>query len=334
MTVTLHLCDWRLSVIVAHFLLLFGQPAVADSHDNNSQDGGSQDNRYYNNYNDDSDNDDDGNFVTRLADRVSADMSNMWQSAPNEWATEYWEVFILLAIVTFLILALHCCMVYDMCCGSSTDSERAHAGGRLPLTREQVQQREKEQRLLSMEQQQQEEVESQQQERQRQGHFFVDEEQHDIVKEKNGTDKPQEMDPTLNKNASLASASSVATDARKAPKAGGSETSTWNDWKRGSRKMYRVGKEVATVWSEFLGELMPHSSRDGDDNFQYRRHQQDDPSSQSRRNKKKRSPSRQNRRSSRRSVSGSVSSAGPSSPMAAAPTAGAGDAVNDERVLV
>ena len=140
-------CRWLL------VLFLLVQPAKADSHDG---EGGSQDRGYYNNYdNNDQNDNDNGNFFSRAADRLASDMSSMWTSAPNEWVLEYWEVFVVIAGVAFFLLALHCCIVYDMCCArDASSSERAHAGGRLPLTTEQFLEQRRRQRIMKQQQQQ------------------------------------------------------------------------------------------------------------------------------------------------------------------------------------
>jgi hypothetical protein len=258
-------------------VLLVVPSVLADSQDNNNDNrDGSQDEGYYNN---DYESDDDGNFITRLANRVGADMADMWQSAPSDWGAEYWEVFASLGLLAFFLLALHCCMAYDMCC--STEYANARAGGREQMTQEQLQQRqqqqaqqEKEQHLLSEEPHQQ----YQQQEGQ-----LLDEEQRALDEGKTplsrGTEGPFQQPTTFQGIADTTTADAITTAKElEGQNAGHSKPPFWHGWKRGTLTMYHTGKEVASLWGEFLGELMPPSSREGatnDENFKYREHSTD-----------------------------------------------------------
>lgn len=73
--------------------------------------------------NDDAYQDDDGtenNFLDKLdfdffwdaLDRVDGDMNEMWQTSPNAWTTEDWEVFGGMMFVILLALSCFCCL----CC--------------------------------------------------------------------------------------------------------------------------------------------------------------------------------------------------------------------------
>lgn len=307
MTVTMQKCGPTLGWWMLVTSLLMAPIVRADSQDNNNNSrDDSQDQDYYNNnYNED--NDGNGNVFSRFADRMSTDVSSMWQSAPNEWVAEYWEVFVVLAILTFVLLALHCCIAYDMCCGTGmADYEKAKAGGRVPLTREQLEERkrimqqEKEQKTLAMEKQQQ----------QPEAGLLSEKEQFGTAL------KSQEPLSSLNEESKHATAAAAAgavqatTKTREVPTSSESKPSFWNNVERKSRKMYRVGAEVVSVWSEFLGVSQSSGDaaekKNNDDNFQYRR-QHDDPT-QGRTLKKKHYSSRQHQRMHRRSDSGSTSS--------------------------
>jgi hypothetical protein len=262
---------WRL---VQLLVVLRVVPSVlADSQDNNYNNNnnnnrdGSQDEGYYNN---DYGSDDDGNFITRLANRVGADMAEMWQSAPSDWGAEYWEVFASLGLLAFFLLALHCCMAYDMCC--STEYANARAGGREQMTQEQLQQRqqeqEKEQHLLSEEPHQQQEQQ------------LLDEEQRALDEGKTprsrGAEGPFQQPTTFQGIADTTTADAITTAKElEGQSAGHSKPPFWHGWKRGTRTMYHTGKEVASVWGEFLGELMPPSSREADKHFKYHQHSTD-----------------------------------------------------------
>mmetsp|Transcript_5427 Transcript_5427/g.8318 ORF Transcript_5427/g.8318 Transcript_5427/m.8318 type:complete len:303 (-) Transcript_5427:1450-2358(-) len=72
-----------------------------------------------NNVNNDDDGNDDGwtsyldfGFFWDALDRVDGDMQEMWQTSPNAWTTEDWEVFGGMMLVTLLALSCFCCL----CC--------------------------------------------------------------------------------------------------------------------------------------------------------------------------------------------------------------------------
>lgn len=72
-----------------------------------------------NNANNDDDANDDGStnyfdfgFFWDAIDRVDGDMQEMWQTSPNAWTTEDWEVFGGMMLVTLLTLSCFCCL----CC--------------------------------------------------------------------------------------------------------------------------------------------------------------------------------------------------------------------------
>jgi hypothetical protein len=251
----------------------------ADSQDNNNNNNNNgQDEGYYNN--DYDNNDDDGNFITRLANRVAADMAAMWQSAPSDWGMEYWEVFCFLALFVFFLLALHCCMAYDMCC--SAEYAKARAGGRAQLTQEQLQQRqqqqqqEKEQHLLSGEAPQQLQEGQLLDKEQR----ALEEGSASLSRGAQGSFQPPTLvhgtaDTTTTAPEAIATANELEGQGGRS-----NQPPFWHRWKEGTVNAYHVGKEVASVWGEFLGELMPQSSREGavaratndDTNFKYRQH--------------------------------------------------------------
>lgn len=287
-------------------------PVGANNNDNSrdSRDGYNYYDNENNNSNNGNDGDNDGNVLTRFADRVGYDMSDMWQTAPNTWAAEYWEVFVAVAGIAFVLLGLHCCMAYDMCCGSNDDADRcAVAGARLAMTHEQMEERrlqkEKEEQLLADDNPLQQSGENK------------EEFEKDLAKTRQlQADVPKLTRPVGPFDAARTTATSTSAPP---PVESKKPTDYWNDVKRRSRRAYRVGAEVVSLWSEFLSDLMPQQSRDNksngndsedgdtDNNYKYRQHRHaDEGSSMGRHSRKsatssRRSPSR-HRRQSRRSV--------------------------------
>ena len=295
------------AVLVACALQL---PVGANSNDNSrdSRDGYNYyDNGYNNNNNNGDDGDNDGNVLTRFADRVGYDMSDMWQTAPNTWATEYWEVFVVVAVIAFVLLGLHCCMAYDMCCGSNDDADRsAVAGARLAMTHEQMEERrlqkEKEQQLLENDDPLHQSGEAQE----------------EFEKELARTRQLHADVPKLKRPVGPFDAVRTTTTTSAPPQVESKKpTDYWNDVKRRSRRAYRVGAEVVSLWSEFLSDLMPQHSRDNksnsnddedgdtENNYKYRQHRHADEGSSIGRHSKRsasssrRSSSRQHRQSRR-----------------------------------
>ena len=98
-----------------------------DSGDNNSQD-----NNNNNNSGDNGDTDDDNVWT-----RIGNDTLDMWNTAPSEWITEYWEVFTVVALVASFLLCCHLYMVCDSCCfGNSNSKGEVLAGSRTTMTPE------------------------------------------------------------------------------------------------------------------------------------------------------------------------------------------------------
>jgi len=103
--------------------------------------GNDQDNNNNNN-GDGDDSDDDKNFFVKAWDRIFGDMEDMWATSPSTWITEYWEVFAVLAVLTFLVLACHTYMFCDICCfGASNHSEVQ--GGRVVTTQAELDEKKK-----------------------------------------------------------------------------------------------------------------------------------------------------------------------------------------------
>lgn len=208
----------------------------------NSRDSGDE-NRYYNNqYNNDEngDNDDDGNVLTRFGDRVMSDMSTMWDTAPSEWVTEYWEVFAGLAALGFFLLSLHCCMAYDLCCGHNDGKlGEAHSGGRPVMTAQQNQQKLTEKDTINAQQ--------------------SNTDMKSLYQPPNALDprsiasrEDEENDGIMKEEAALPTSQLVEKT--------GTPASTPTSYSTKTKQIKRLVQETVTVWSEFLGLSSPYDS--------------------------------------------------------------------------